>query len=161
MQMVWAVGNLGKDPEEKLTSSGKAIVVFPVAVSEKRRGEEVTTWYNCSVMGPQMAYVQKYLRKGSRILFFGKLEISRYTDREGALRTSVNVRVSEVKNLSSRQEDESLTEAFPGSESGALQPPAEALESEGTASGGAARPFSPQAQQGFTQVSEDESDLPF
>ena len=52
------IGNLGKDPEVRFTSSGKAVANFTVATSERwpdQQGQrqEKTEWHNIVVWGKQ------------------------------------------------------------------------------------------------------------
>jgi len=78
-----------------------------VAVSERRRGrdgqqQEQTTWFRVSAWGKLGETCAQYLRKGSSVYVEGSLTQREYTDREGAARTSLDVRASEMKMLDRR-----------------------------------------------------------
>ena len=72
------VGNLGRDPEMRFTSDGKAIASFSVATSNQytnKQGEKVkeTTWFRISTFGKQAEICKEYLAKGSKVLVVGRL----------------------------------------------------------------------------------------
>ncbi len=78
-----------------------------MAVSERRRGrdgqqQEQTTWFRVSAWGKLGETCAQYLRKGSSVYVEGSLTQREYTDREGAARTSLDVRASEMKMLDRR-----------------------------------------------------------
>lgn len=104
MVKVVMLGNLGNDPEERITKAGKTVVTFPLAVSRKRQGSESAAWFSCSVSGATAQYAKNYLRKGSRVLVIGELEVSSYVSQNGEKRCSLNVWVSDLQNVSSRQD---------------------------------------------------------
>ena len=62
------VGNLGRDPELRYTTSGDPVADFSVATSERRRGpdgqrQEQTTWFRVSAFGNLADIVAQYLHK--------------------------------------------------------------------------------------------------
>jgi single-strand DNA-binding protein len=104
MLRVSLLGNLGADPEVRYTAKGTQIVSIRVAVNQVRTGpdgerQENTEWFRVSVTGRQGDFVSR-LNKGSRVLVFGRLNISHYTGREGDLRTSFDVWADDVQSVS-------------------------------------------------------------
>lgn len=73
------VGNLGKDPVARFTSSGKKVVSFNVAVNTKRGEDKFTTWYKCTAWEKTAENVEKYLKKGSSVLVEGTLQSDKET----------------------------------------------------------------------------------
>lgn len=71
MTNVFSVGRLGKDSEIKKTGNGKEFLSFTVAVDERRKGETVTDWWNCSWYGENAIKMAQWLKKGSLISFSG------------------------------------------------------------------------------------------
>ena len=73
------VGNLGREPEIKFTSDGKAIANLAVATSEswkdKNTGEKIekTEWHRVVIFGRLADIAQKYLHKGSKVYIEGQL----------------------------------------------------------------------------------------
>ncbi len=104
------VGNLGRDPELKYTPQGQQVCEFSVATSEKRKdnnGEmkEETTWFRVSCWGKLAEVASKYLVKGRQVYIEGRLRAREWTDKEGKLRTSLEVFGSDLKLLGNRNED--------------------------------------------------------
>jgi len=93
------IGHLGRDPETKYVPSGDAVTEFSVAVSERTKQGETTTWYRVSAWGRLAEVCSQYLHKGSLVYVEGPLVAREYTDREGKARTSLDVRAREVKML--------------------------------------------------------------
>ena len=102
------VGNLGKDPEMKYTTDGKAVTTFSVAASNRK---DETTWFRVSTWDKQAETCNQYLHKGSKVLVEGALK----ADAQGNPRTyerkdgggwaaSFEVTASAVKFLSGKDE---------------------------------------------------------
>jgi single-strand DNA-binding protein len=92
------VGNLGKDPEVRRTTSGDPIVNLSLATSEswrdKSSGErkEKTEWHRVVIFNKNLADVaEKYLRKGSKVYVEGQLQTRKWTDKDGAEKYSTEV----------------------------------------------------------------------
>ena len=43
------IGNLGRDPELRYTPQGDAVCSFTMATNEKRKGEDLTTWFKITL----------------------------------------------------------------------------------------------------------------
>jgi single-strand DNA-binding protein len=73
------VGNLGNDPKVSRTQSGKPIVTFSVATSEKWKDETKTTWHNIVIFSEGLCRVaESYLKKGSKVFVQGKIDNDKY-----------------------------------------------------------------------------------
>lgn len=73
------VGNLGNDPKVSRTQSGKPIVTFSVATSEKWKDETKTTWHNIVIFSEGLCRIaESYLKKGSKVLVQGKIDNDKY-----------------------------------------------------------------------------------
>jgi len=101
------VGNLGKDPEMKYTTDGKAVTTFSVAASNRK---DETTWFRVSVWGNQAETCNQYLHKGSKVLVEGALKADAqgnprtYERKDGGWGASFEVVASSVKFLSGKDE---------------------------------------------------------
>jgi single-strand DNA-binding protein len=122
MLRIEIIGNLGSDPEQRLTSSGVSQTTFRAAVNSRRRGPdgesvERTDWFRVRTMGSKAEYVQRFT-KGQRVLVVGRLEIGEWETREGEKRTSYDIWADDVVNLSPREDggrgqDEASTGSAP------------------------------------------------
>jgi single-strand DNA-binding protein len=88
------VGNLGNDPEARITATGTTVVTASIAVhSSYKQGEgwqERTDWFRLVAFGEAGENLRRF-GKGERIRVLGRLQSSSYTDREGKQRSSVEV----------------------------------------------------------------------
>ncbi|MDR0631068.1 MAG: single-stranded DNA-binding protein [Holosporales bacterium] len=92
------VGNLGKDPEIRMTQDGGKFVSFSIATSEyskdKGTGErnERTEWHRVTVFSEHLVeVVEKYVRKGSKVYLEGQLQTRKWTDQQGIERYSTDI----------------------------------------------------------------------
>ena len=102
------VGNLGKDPEMKYTTDGKAVTTFSVAASNRK---DETVWFRVSTWDKQAETCNQYLHKGSKVLVEGTLRADgagnpRVYERKDGLGWSASFEVvaSSVKFLSGKDE---------------------------------------------------------
>ena len=82
------IGNLGKDPEVRYTQAGKAITSLTLATSESwkdQSGQEQqkTEWHKVSIFGKLAEIAGEYLKKGSQVYIEGKLQTSKWQNKEG------------------------------------------------------------------------------
>ncbi len=110
------VGNLGKDPEMKYTTDGKAVTTFSVAASNWK---DETVWFRVSTWDKQAETCNQYLHKGSKVLVEGALRADgagnpRVYERKDGLgwAASFEVVASSVKFLSGKDEPADQEIAF-------------------------------------------------
>jgi len=107
-QQITLIGNLGNDPEMRYTPSGVPVASFSLAVNRSWTGQDgqrqdKTTWFRISVWNKQAEIVSQYLSKGRQVLVVGEVEEARpYTDRDGNMRASLEVRAQSVRFLGQR-----------------------------------------------------------
>ena len=85
LNRVQLIGRLGKDPEGKVTPTGKKVTHFSLAISQrwKTGGElkEYTEWVNVEAWGRLGEVCQEYLKKGSLVYLEGRLKTEKYEDK--------------------------------------------------------------------------------
>ncbi|HEX9619517.1 MAG TPA: single-stranded DNA-binding protein [Polyangiaceae bacterium] len=96
LNRVLLLGNLGADPELRMTSGGQAVLKMRLATSEtyldrNRVRQERTEWHNVVVWGKRAEALGKFLTKGSRLFVEGGLRTSSYDDRDGNKRYRTEV----------------------------------------------------------------------
>lgn len=104
LNKVMLIGNLGKDPEVRFTSTGKAVANFPLATSEKwtdgeGQAQERTEWHNVVVWGKQAESCGQYLAKGRQVYVEGAIQTRNYDDKEGNKRYITEVKAQRVQFL--------------------------------------------------------------
>lgn len=92
------VGNLGKDPEIRMTQEGAKIATLSVATSEQWRDKntqervERTEWHRVVIFNEKLTDVaEKYIRKGSKLYIEGQLQTRKWTDQNGQERYTTEV----------------------------------------------------------------------
>ena len=88
LNRVMLLGNLGADPELRVTSGGQSVLKLRLATSESyldknRVRQERTEWHSVVVWGKRAEALGKFLTKGSRLFIEGGLRTSTYDDKEG------------------------------------------------------------------------------
>lgn len=101
LNRVMLLGNLGADPELRMTSGGQAVLNLRLATSEtyldkNRQRQERTEWHNVVIWGKRAEALSKILSKGSRIFVEGGLRSSSYEDRDGNKRYKTEIVASNV-----------------------------------------------------------------
>lgn len=104
---VWAfTGNLGRDAEQRFTSSGDSIVSFSVGVKSGFGEKASTTWARCSLFGKRGESVLPYLNKGQLVGVSGEVSMREWSDKEGGARVSLEVRVGDLTLLGRRDDNQ-------------------------------------------------------
>jgi len=96
LNRVLLLGNLGADPELRVTGGGQAVLKLRLATSEtyfdrNKVRQERTEWHNVVIWGKRAEALSKFLTKGSRLFVEGGLRTSSYDDREGIKRYRTEV----------------------------------------------------------------------
>lgn len=87
LNKVQIIGNLGKDPESKMTTTGKSVSNFSVALSERYKDksgnwQDKTEWVNVVVWERLSELAAQYLKKGSKVYIEGRISTRSY-DKDG------------------------------------------------------------------------------
>jgi len=91
------VGNLGKDPELRYTQSGKAVVKFTVATSERGRdGNDRTEWHNIVAWDKLAELVGRLVGKGNKVYIEGRLQTREWEDKTGNRRWTTEIVAREM-----------------------------------------------------------------
>src|SRR5688572_18153995 len=101
LNKVMLMGNLGADPELRVTSGGQSVLKLRLATSEtyldkNRVRQERTEWHSVVVWGKRAEALSKFLTKGSRLFVEGGLRTSSYDDKEGHKRYRTEVVANNV-----------------------------------------------------------------
>ena len=83
------LGNVGRDPVIRHLSNGDAVASLAIATSEqwkdKTSGEkkEKTEWHRVSAFRKLAEIIEKYVHKGDKLYLEGKLQTSKWQNKEG------------------------------------------------------------------------------
>lgn len=93
-------GRLGADPEIRTTQNGEKVANFRIATGEKWKdrntGEdrERTEWHSIVVWGKMADVVERFLRKGKRVMVEGNIRTRKWQDASGNDRYTTEIVLS-------------------------------------------------------------------
>jgi single-strand DNA-binding protein len=121
LNKVMVIGYLGRDPEMRYTSSGKAVTTFSVAANRiwnSASGErhEETEWFTVVAWGSLAEICKQHLSKGAQVYVEGRLQTRRWEDAEGKKHAAVEVVASEMIQLGDRKEASGSASVVPTEE---------------------------------------------
>ncbi len=101
------IGNLGKDPELRYTSSGVAVASFTLATNESWKDpegnvQERTQWHNIVAWRKLAEICGEYLKKGGKVYLEGKLQYRNYDDKNGVKRYVTEIVLDELLMLDNK-----------------------------------------------------------
>jgi single-strand DNA-binding protein len=106
------LGNLGKDPEVKVTPNGTPVAKFTLATNERYKDkngqwQDRTEWHNLVAWQRTAEIVGEYLKKGSKVYVEGSLRTNSWQDKNsGEKKSRVEIIVNELVLLSGRGDGE-------------------------------------------------------
>lgn len=146
LNKIFLQGRLVNDPELKQTPSGVSVATFRIAVDRDRKnkdGEKETDFVTIIAWRNTADFVSKYFSKGRMILIVGRLQIRNYTDKDGNKRTAAEVVADDVYFSDTKKDDSSSNGGgYSAPNYSAYNPPAI-------------------PDGGFTEMNEDDGELPF
>ena len=91
---ITVMGRMVRDPEMRRTASGIACVSFTLAVDRdfKSQGsEKETDFIDCTAWRSTAEFVEKYFTKGRMAVVSGRLQIRKWTDKDGNKRSAAEI----------------------------------------------------------------------
>lgn len=105
MNKVILMGRLTRDPEVRYGGANNtAVARYSIAVDRrfKREGEPDADFFNLVSFAKQGEFVEKYLRKGTKIVVEGELRNNNYTNKDGQMVYNVDIVTSSVEFAESK-----------------------------------------------------------
>jgi single-strand DNA-binding protein len=100
LNQVLLIGNLGRDPEHRVTTNKKDLTKFTVATSQRWGENEQTEWHQIVCWGKNAIYASKYLVKGSQVYIDGYLQTDSWVDKEsGQKRYKTQIVVHRISRI--------------------------------------------------------------
>ena len=96
------IGNLGKDPELRYTTSQTAVASFSLATGERRKDQsgnwvDHTEWHNIVTFGKTAENCANFLKKGRQAFIEGRIQTRKWQDKEGKDRYTTEIIASTVQ----------------------------------------------------------------
>jgi len=114
------IGNLGKDPEVKVTPSGTPVAKFSLATNERYKDkagqwQDRTEWHNLVAWQRTAEIIGEYVKKGSKIYVEGRLQTSSWDDKTtGEKKYRTEIIVNDLVLLSGRGDGEGASRSASG-----------------------------------------------
>ena len=100
MNKVTLMGRLTRDAE--MFGQKTKVARFTLAV-DRTYGEDETDFFNCVSFGKQAEFVEKYLKKGIKILLSGRLQNNSYEDKQGNKVTTTQIITEDIEFCESKK----------------------------------------------------------
>lgn len=117
LNKVQLIGNLGIDPETRVTPDGKQVTKFRMAVNRSFKNREGDTiedaqWFNVEAWSGYAKVIDQYLKSGDRVYVEGRLKTEEY-EKDGETKYFTKVVVQELimlggPNGNSNQDEEDI-----------------------------------------------------
>lgn len=104
------IGALGSDPEVKTTRADESMARMRVATNRRvqrdGRWEDETEWHTVVAFGKSADFAGKYLKKGRQVYIEGRLQTTKWVDRNQIERLTTSVVVETIRALGKREDDQ-------------------------------------------------------
>lgn len=111
LNKVELIGNLGRNPEFRMTSTGKQVVELAIATSyTDKEKKQFTTWHRVVAWGNMAQMIKDKLAKGDRIRIEGRLENRSFEGKDGQKHFMVQVVANNVMLLNKKTQKETTPE---------------------------------------------------
>lgn len=112
MNKVMLMGRLVRDPEVRYTQGENAMAIarYTLAVDRrfKKNGEESSAdFITCVAFGKPAEFVERYLRKGTKMAVAGRIQTGSYTNKEGQKVYTTEVVIEEQEFAESKNSSSS------------------------------------------------------
>ncbi|HJJ54799.1 MAG TPA: single-stranded DNA-binding protein [Methanocorpusculum sp.] len=139
------MGRLTRDPELRSTGSGIAVASFTIAVDRdftSQGAEKETDFIDIVAWRNTAEFVSKYFAKGSMAVVSGRLQMRKWTDKDGNKRTSAEVVADNIYFGESKRD--SAPSGYSGGRPAAPAPAPAKAQTDG-----------------FKMLEDDDGELPF
>jgi single-strand DNA-binding protein len=107
------IGNLTRVPEIRYTPNGTAVSDLSIAINEKIKDKENTTFVDVTVWDKQAENCCEYLSKGRPVMIEGRLKMDTWEDREtGKKRSKIGVVAQSVQFIGGSEKKETNSDNY-------------------------------------------------
>ncbi len=113
------VGNLGNDPDARISTTGSAITTISVGTNEQWKDkttgkqESRTEWHRIVFFDRLAEIASEYLKKGSQVYVEGKIKTRKWQDQSGQDRYTTEIVANEMQMLGGKAEVQQTPKANP------------------------------------------------
>jgi single-strand DNA-binding protein len=117
------VGNVTRDPEVRQVGDAQ-LARFGLAVSRKTKQGEETTFFDIQAWRKLGEICAQYLHKGDSVLVSGRLNLRKYTNKDGIQATAVEVDADDMQMLGGAKRREQSGGDYGRPQGNGAKPPA-------------------------------------
>ena len=105
-------GNVGRDPELRMTASQMQVCTFSVCVNDRRKNgqtgewEDVPNWVDVTFFGNRGEAISNHVSKGTHVTIQGRLHENKWQNKDGQNRRKLEVIGEEIDWVSSGQKQQ-------------------------------------------------------
>jgi len=163
------VGNVGHDPDVRLTATGTKVAKITVATTERFKDKngvnsDRTEWHTVIAWRSLADIAEQHIRQGAQLYVEGSIHYRKYTDKSNIDRTSTDIQATTIRLLGRKPAPQQNDQPQPQTYGGYAQPVAEQYpaQSQYQPAPQSAPAPAPQYGQAPAQPSpQDADDLPF
>jgi len=98
------IGFVGQDPKVIVQASGDKSAFISVATGsswtdEQGNKQKVTDWHNIAGFKGAATYIEKAIKKGTKVFIEGEMKKHRWTDKNGQIQTDTQIIVKDIQVL--------------------------------------------------------------
>jgi single-strand DNA-binding protein len=165
LNKVMLLGNLGADPELKVTAGGQAVLKLRLATTEtyldrNQTRQERTEWHSVTLWGKRGEALSRFLSKGERIFVEGSLRTSSY-EKNGEKRYRTEVIANNIILAGRGKGGADAAYEGGGGGGGGFERRAPRGEGGGGGGGGSERAPSPAPVDDFGDYPAGDDEIPF
>lgn len=114
MNKVAMIGRTATDPEVRYTNKGDAVANFRVAVDRryKKDGQTEADFFQTTAFGKTAEFIEKYIHKGQKIGFAGRLQNDEFTTKDGQKVTKAVIIIEEIEFCEKKDQAEKPADTF-------------------------------------------------
>lgn len=104
MNKVILMGRLTKDPDVRNTPDGKSVARYTLAVDRKfSKEDQKADFIPCVCWEKKAQFADQYLRKGTKVVVYGRIQTGKYTNKDGQTVYTTDVVVEDQEFAESKQ----------------------------------------------------------
>lgn len=103
-------GRMVRDPELKVSGTGKEYTKFCIAVN-RRFDKDKTDFFECKAWGQTAVFVNTYFKKGQEIVAIGSMQCNKFLDDDGNNRSYWEANIDNVEFCGSKKDNENQVAA--------------------------------------------------
>lgn len=111
MNKIFILGNLTRDPQLSYTPNQTPVVDFGMATNRKWKTQgneerEEVCFIDCRMFGKRAEVINKYVKKGEKLLVEGRLAFDSWEAQDGTKRSKHRINVENFEFISNRERQE-------------------------------------------------------